>query len=148
MTLYFPDVNVWVALSVQGHVHNETATRWLARVRREDRIIFGRFTQMGLLRLLTNSTVMVEEALTTVDAWAAYDRWLSDPRIDFYPEPQSLETAFRQTTVPFSGQPGSKWIGDCYLMAFAREIQAALVTFDKALHKAAVSMGYAAVVPQ
>ena len=32
-----------------------------------------------------------------------------------------------------AAQHASKWIGDCYLLAFAKESGARLVTFDKAL---------------
>ena len=147
MTLYFPDVNVWLALSVEGHVHNAAAIHWLMRVRQEDRLVFNRYTQLGLLRLLTNVHV-VEPALTILEAWAAFDEWLGDPRIDFYPEPRSVDTAFRQTSAPFSGQSASKWIGDCYLLAFARESNSTLVTFDQALLKLAVSTGDAAIIPE
>lgn len=148
MTLHFPDINVWVALTVQGHIHNDSACRWLSRVRQEDRLIFSRYTQMGLLRLLTNASIMREQVLKTVDAWAVFDAWLADPRVEFYPEPRSVDTAFRQATAPFSNLPASKSIGDSYLLAFARETDSTLVTFDQALHKVAVSNGYAALIPQ
>ena len=72
---------------------------------------------------------------------------LDDPRVEFYPEPRSVDIAFRRATSPFSDQAASKWIGDCYLLAFAHETGAALVTFDQALHKLAVARGDAAVIP-
>jgi hypothetical protein len=54
MTLFFPDLNVWLALSVAGHRHNLEAWSWLNLLPREARLIFSRYTQVGLLRLLTN----------------------------------------------------------------------------------------------
>jgi predicted nucleic acid-binding protein len=102
---------------------------------------------MGFLRLLTNPSIMKEQVLNTSDAWAAFDTWLDDPRVEFYPEPRSMDTAFRQATTVFSRQPASKWIGDCYLLAFARESDTTLVTFDNALHRLAASSGYPCVMP-
>jgi predicted nucleic acid-binding protein len=64
MISYFPDINVWMALSVEGHCHNAAAARWLHEVRREQRLIFSRYTQMGFLRLLTSPAVMGPSVLT------------------------------------------------------------------------------------
>ena len=66
-------------------------------------------------------------------AWKVYDRWLNDPRVQFHNEPRGVDAAFRQATASFGSKPASKWIGDCYLLAFAKEAGATLVTFDKAL---------------
>lgn len=101
MTSYFPDINVWIALTALEHTHNGAATRWLNTVDSADRLIFSRFTQLGFLRLLTN-TRAIERALTTSRAWSVYDEWPSDPRVEFHDEPQSLHSAFRQATAPFS----------------------------------------------
>lgn len=90
---------------------------------------------------------MREYTLTVQDAWTMYDRWLSDPRVQFHPEPRSLDAAFRKATQPFAKQRASKWIGDCYLLAFARESGATLVTFDKALLGLARKQDYAAIIP-
>ena len=146
MTSYFPDINVWLSLSVRQHVHNDTATRWLNTVRIEDRLVFSRYTQLGFLRLLTNPSAM-EKALNTVDAWAAFDKWLQDPRVEVYPEPRSVDTAFRHATAPFFNEPASKWIGDCYLLAFARQTDTVLVTFDRALQNLALTNSYKVVAP-
>ena len=113
----------------------------------EVRLIFARYTQVGLLRLLTNPAVMGEQTLTLRQAWAVYERWVSDPRVEFYPEPRSMDPAFREATAPFAAKPASKWVGDCYLLAFSRESRAMLVTFDSALLAFARRHGYAAIVP-
>jgi predicted nucleic acid-binding protein len=65
--------------------------------------------------------------------------------VEFHPEPRSIETAFRQATARVSDQPAAKAIGDSYLLAFAREAGATLVTFDEALRRHAGSG--AVVVP-
>jgi len=147
MTLFFPDVNVWLALSVSGHSHNATAWEWLTSITPEASLIFSRYTQVGLLRLLTNSAAMGRNALTVQGGWSVYESWLGDRRIQFHPEPRRFDAAFRQATEPFAGQRASKWIGDCYLLAFAREIGATLVTFDKALFGLARKQDYAAIIP-
>lgn len=61
MTLFFPDLNVWLALAVEGHVHNTAASRWQRSMPGDSRLIFSRYTQIGLLRLLTNSAMMGKE---------------------------------------------------------------------------------------
>lgn len=90
---------------------------------------------------------MGEQTLTLRKAWGVYDRWLGDPRVEFYPEPRGLDTGFREATAPFAGKAASKWVGDCYLLAYAKQSNAALVTFDKALFDLARKEGYSAVIP-
>ena len=120
---------------------------WLDHTPRGASLIFSRYTQVGLLRLLTNQAAMGEETLTVDRAWAVYEGWLDDPRVELHPEPRDVDTAFRQATAPFADQRASKWIGDCYLLAFAKEIGATLVTFDKALLSLARKHHYAAIIP-
>jgi hypothetical protein len=148
MTSFFPDVNVWLALSVPDHQHDEDAWRWLREQPAEITLIFSRFTQLGLLRLLSNHAVMGAKTLTLGQAWAVYDRWLEDPRVELHPEPRDLETGFRESTAPFAGKAASKWVGDCYLLAWAKHSHASLVTFDKALFDLARKHRCAAVLPR
>ena len=147
MTLFFPDLNVWLALSDTGHVHSASAWKWREILPDDHKLIFSRYTQIGLLRLLTNVSVMGDQTLTLRKAWGVYDRWLEDPRVEFYPEPRNLDAAFREITQPFAAQRASKTVGDCFLLAYARELQAALVTFDRALHGHAREHGHASVIP-
>lgn len=147
MILYFPDVNVWIALSVLAHPHNELAWKWKALLSAGDRVIFSRYTQLGLLRLLTNNVVMGDQTLTLSAAWAVYDRWLEDPFVEFCPEPDRVEESFRLVTEPFASKAASKWVGDCWLLAFAQATQSRLVTFDRALCEFAQKRDHAAVRP-
>jgi uncharacterized protein len=147
MTLYFPDLNVWLALSDAGHVHNVSAWNWLKLLPRQSNLIFSRYTQIGLLRLLTNSSVMGEQTLSLGEAWGVYDRWVEDSRVEFYPEPRAVEAAFRQATEPFAARQASKWVGDCWLLAHAKEIAATLVTYDRALYDFARAQGHSAAIP-
>jgi len=147
MTLFFPDLNVWLALSVEGHIHNEPAWRWLESLPGESRVIFSRYTQIGLLRLLTNAAMMSTRALAVREAWKVYDGWIRDARVEFYPEPRNIDAEFREAMEPFAGKPASKWVGDCWLLAIAEAAQARLVTFDRALCEFALKQGCRAVVP-
>jgi len=147
MSLFFPDLNVWVALSVARHSHHETAWKWLRWLGRETQLVFSRYTQIGLLRLLTNQSVMGDRVLTLRQAWHVYDRWLDDPRVDFYPEPREIDGAFRQTTAAFGEAHASKSVGDCYLLAYAKQSGATLVTFDAALEAHARRQGHPSMIP-
>jgi predicted nucleic acid-binding protein len=90
---------------------------------------------------------MGDQTLTLRQAWAVYDQWLQDPRVEFYPEPRNLEAAFRQATQPFAAKQASKWVGDCWLLAFDEAARAQLVTFDRALLDFARKQGNKAVLP-
>jgi uncharacterized protein len=142
----FPDVNVWVALTHEGHIHHRVARRWFESLSRDASLFFCRVTQLGLLRLLTTEAAMGKtEVLSQAAAWAAYDRWLEDDRISFLAEPQSpteLDQAFRE----FSRlrRPSPKDWADSYLAAFAAIFDLTLVTFDRALR----SKARRAVIPK
>lgn len=130
----FPDINVWVALTYDGHVHHAVAARWFSSLRPDARLFFCRFTQLGLLRLLTAEAVMgPREVLSQTAAWQTYDRWLEDARISFLEEPPGLERLFRE--VSRQRRPAPKDWADSYLSAFAAGSQLTLVTFDRALSR-------------
>ena len=127
----FPDINVWVALTHARHVHHYEARDWLSSLDGDERFCFCRFTQLGLLRLLTAQAVMGEEVLHQAEAWAVYDRWLADDRVSLVEEPPGLERRFRSLTRTKQSAPKA-W-ADAYLIAFAEMGQMTLVTFDRAL---------------
>ena len=147
MTLFFPDVNVWLALSDPDHIHSKAAWKWLKTAPEDRNIVFSRFTHLGLLRLLTNASVMGDRTMTLSKAWGVYDKWLEDPRVKFYPEPRNLDAAFRMMTEPFAAQAATKAVGDCFLLAYAKEVQATLVTFDQGLDRLARKYGNGALIP-
>jgi toxin-antitoxin system PIN domain toxin len=130
-TSLFPDINVWVALTYEGHVHHTAAAAWFAELPPDLTLAFCRFTQLGLLRLLTTAAVMSDEVMTQPRAWAAYDRWLQDARVMFVDEPPEIEQRFRSLTR--RRQPATKDWADSFLAAFATAGQLTLVTFDRGL---------------
>jgi len=126
----FPDINVWVALTYDGHVHHVRARSWFESLAGTGRLFFCRFTQLGLLRLLTAEAVMGrDEVMTQEQAWKTYDRWLQDGRIGFLSEPDEIETHFRAMTRLRQSAP-KDW-ADSYLAAFAQAAQLTVVTFDR-----------------
>jgi uncharacterized protein len=127
----FPDVNVWLALVVDVHVHHAAAAKWYDSTGSDSRIFFCRFTQLALLRLLTNSAVMSEEVLDQQQAWSIYDRVLDDDRISLVDEPAHIERIFRSTTR--QKLPATKDWTDSYLIAFAEASGFRIITFDHVL---------------
>jgi toxin-antitoxin system PIN domain toxin len=136
MKSYFPDVNVWIALAYEGHQHHASATAWFAKLDGEE-VYFCRFTQLGLLRLLTHPSVMREDVRSQTEAWQAYDSFLQDERISFRPEAdfEQIESAFRRLTS--GGRSLSQQWPDAYLAAFANVAGLTLVTFDRGLRQTA-----------
>jgi len=136
MKSYFPDVNVWVALAYQGHQHHESATAWFAKLNGET-VYFCRFTQLGLLRLLTHPSVMREDVRNQTEAWQVYDLFLRDERVSFRTEadPEPVESGLRRLTA--NNRSLSQQWPDAYLAAFARAAGLTLVTFDRGLPRMA-----------
>ena len=131
----FPDINVWIALTYQGHVHHARAAAWFSRIPADSRLFFCRFTQLGFLRLLTAEAVMADEIMNQPQAWQTYDRWLQDDRVALLDEPPGLERIFR--SLSRLRRPATKDWADSYLCAFASASQLTLVTFDRSLSRRA-----------
>ncbi len=127
----FPDVNVWLALTHDRHVHHPAAARWLAS-QDDEPIFFCRFTQLGLLRLLTNQQVMGVDVMGQRQAWLAYRRWFDDDRVEFHREPESPEFEGLFEQLSRKALPSTKRWADAYLGAFAKSAGLTLVTFDQA----------------
>lgn len=128
---HFPDVNVWLALTHNRHVHHAIAASWFDSLGDES-VFFCRFTQLGLLRLLTNQQVMGAEVMSQRSAWRAYRRWFEDQRVEFHREPESpdFERLFEElSTRP---HPSTKLWADAYLAAFAATAGLTVATFDRA----------------
>jgi hypothetical protein len=145
MTSYLADVNVWLALSFSSHVHAASAWNWFRSIK-DDRVLFCRFSQLGLLRLLTTAGVMGPDCLTVQDAWTVYENWLCDPHVEFCPEPAAVDALFRLTTEPVARTSSPKALGDCYLLAISQAAQAKLVTYDAGLARLAKRLHFDVVL--
>jgi predicted nucleic acid-binding protein len=76
---------------------------------------------------------MGDSTVTVNDALRLYDQWTLDPRVELVPEPRRVDKLFRRALVPVAAQSATKAIADCYLIGFAAEGGAHLVTLDKGL---------------
>jgi len=126
--MFLPDVNVWLALTFDSHIHHPAAKNWFDALSGEV-CFFCRMTQQGFLRLATNQTVFGVHALTLHQAWQEYDILQSDARVSYVDEPANLEPHWRKWTQNQSFSP-HVW-NDAYLAAFAESGNLELVTFDK-----------------
>jgi toxin-antitoxin system PIN domain toxin len=133
-SLNFLDINVWLALSWERHAQSEAARSWFDSSESEQ-FFFCRFTQLGLLRLLTTKAIMGNDTRNMAGAWDLYDRWWADDRVAFLREPEGIDPRLR--ALARSRQASPKIWADAYLAAFASSAGLRLVTFDRALSKQA-----------
>lgn len=126
--IYLPDVNVWIALTSNRHVHHSPAAEWLRGIG-DDQIAFCRISELGFLRLLTNTHVMGRDVLSPVQAWRVYDEWRSDDRVVFLPEGAGFSEQWQQSRAQIPGGPNA-WT-DAYLAAFAVHADMTVVTLDR-----------------
>ena len=127
-----PDVNVWIALSADRHVHHAAARRWFLTLERGGSV-FCRVTQRGFLRLITNRRIMGDEVLNQQDAWEVYEKLARDKRVLFAAEPAEIESVWKRYSQGlFSGT--NAWT-DAYLAAFAAIHDLMLVSFDRGFQK-------------
>jgi hypothetical protein len=127
--MFLADVNIWLALAFQSHVHHSAAKSWFESLPAGQTVRFCRMTQQGFLRLATNPKAFGDEAVTLVRAWEMYDSFLNDPRILFADEPPGLDSVWREYTQGATFSP--KMWNDAYLAAFARVAGLTLVSFDR-----------------
>lgn len=125
------DVNVWLATLVQQHPHHESALGWWRRQVLPDghEVLFCRVTQLGLLRLLSNATVMGASRRTPRQAWRDYDRLVAQGPVGYLAEPPHVARILRGHTLDEDAS-ASLWT-DAYLAAFAQAAEVSLATFDR-----------------
>jgi len=128
MRFFLADVSVWVALTYDRHLDHSLVRRWFDAAE-DGRLFFCRISQLGLLRLLTNSALMGGDVLSQQEAWRTYDRARSHPRVGFQAEPEAFEAQFRKLTQ--SPHPRTKHWSDAYLAALALTSDLHVITLDK-----------------
>lgn len=129
-----PDVNVWLALASDRHVHHPLAREWFTSIR-EAGAAFCRVTQMGFLRLLTNSRVMGDDVLNQRQAWGFYEQLERDQRVVFALEPPHIEPAWKKLTE--SAFRGTGHWTDAYIAALALLHDFHVVSFDQGFRRIA-----------
>jgi uncharacterized protein len=124
-------VNVWLAMTHEIHPHHPPARAWAATLAPGTVVYFCRFTQLGLLRLLTNRGAMGDDILTQPQAWKVFDALVASAANRMMEEPRGIDPIFRRNTD--RDEASTKQWADGYLAAFAMAAGIRLVTFDRAL---------------
>ena len=129
------DVNVWLATLVAEHPHHDAATRWWREdvLPAGDTIAFCRLTQLGLLRLLSNETVMGQRRLDHAHAWATFTEIAAQASVAILDEPSGIDEILADLCNRDRSSPGF-W-SDAYLAAFARAGRHRLATFDRGFRR-------------
>ena len=133
-TYLFPDVNVLLAMAHEIHPHHEVASSFFSEMdlpASGSFLCLCRFSQLGLLRLLTNQSAMGADVMTQAAAWKAFDRFSDFWNGTLLDEPPGVDKEFRRRTNREEVSP--KLWADGYLAAFAAAGGLRLVTFDRAL---------------
>lgn len=126
------DSNVWLALTVEPHVHHKVAKDWLKTITEASSVHFCRATQHSFLRLQTLASVMAPYGIppsTNQQAWNAFDALLTDDRVVLQVrEPVRVDFFWEQFAARGTASP-KLWM-DAYLAAFARAGGYQMVTTD------------------
>lgn len=122
------DLNLLLALVVRHHVHHAEARQWLAAL---DPLEAGvcRVVHLGLIRLLSNRTIMGADVLPAPRALGLVEELLRDERIEFIAEAPGVDNLLPALMI--HPMPAGKLVMDAYLAAFAIASSRRLVTFDK-----------------
>jgi len=121
------DLNFLLPVVVRTHPHHDAAFAWY-RKQAAARIGVCRVVQLGLIRLLGNSHIMRDQALSARAAWDLTAELLTDERVEFWHEPLGLDD-WLPRLLRYPG-PTPSLVADAYLAAFALGRRVAVVTFD------------------
>ena len=121
-----PDVNVWLALADENHIHHTAAQRYW-QDQAAPSVAFCRISMLGFLRLATHRSVL-SRPLSPAEAWDIYQQYLAQEDVCFVHETPATEREFQALTCQ-SGFFPQLWT-DAWLAAFARSAGCRIVSFD------------------
>ncbi len=122
---YLLDVNVFLALVSENHMHHRLVTKWFNTPGLEWAIC--PFTEAGFLR---NATAPRPGQITMSEATAILARMAQQPGYDYLP----IEADWQTLCSPFFKRLyGTKQVTDAYLLGLAVQSRLVLVTIDKAI---------------
>jgi len=141
MRAYMPttdllDINVWLALADENHAHHQPARGYWDREAARQ-LAFTRVTMLGLLRLLTNKTVMAGNPFTVAEAWSAYQAFRALPEVMWIDEPNLVATQADEALGEWSKTSGFSslhWT-DGHLASLAHATGSRLVSFDNGFQR-------------
>lgn len=122
------DVGVWLAAVWARHRHHLTVRTWFDK--QEQDLLLCRVTQMSIMRLVTNPSVLGSDALARSSAWEIVDRLRADSRVVWADEPVHLEPVWRALSA--RDDASHKLWTDDYLAAFAQAAGIEFATLDRA----------------
>ena len=127
------DINAWIAISLEAHPQHHLARRWYEQTPLQaGDLVFCRQTELGFLRLITQTAVMAQcgaEPLTNAEAIEFLDSLYTDPAVSRENESSTTRALWLQLARSPLSSP-HVWM-DAYLAAFAISLGAELVTFDQ-----------------
>ncbi len=121
------DANVWLSLSIEDHDHHERSVRFW-KEGGSGEYALCRMTELALLRLLSNESLLGEKTLSGRAAWQASRAWRASPLVVYLDEPPLLDEILGTWGSDLDVR-GKHWT-DTYLAAFATASGSRLVSFD------------------
>ena len=123
------DANVWFPILLERHEHHRAASDWW-NAAPAGSATWCRTTQLAILRLLTNQTVIGTDVMHPEAAWDTWQRLSHDERTAFLAaEPAGIDLHWRAN---LAGRvPTPKLWADAYLAALAETAGLEMVTFDR-----------------
>jgi toxin-antitoxin system PIN domain toxin len=123
-----PDLNVWLALSLQSHPHHALARAYWQTVAPR-RVAFCQITVHGFLRQLGNPHVATDAPATVGEAWAALKRLRALPEVSYAAETSATQPIIEEWIAAALFTP-RMWT-DVQLAALAKAHDYRLVTLDR-----------------
>jgi uncharacterized protein len=131
------DINVWLALVDENHVHHGRARRYWDEESAEQ-IAFTRVTMLGFVRLLTNRAAMNNLPFTAPEAWQAYRALRGLPEVTWIGEldddAHAADTLLEGWMKDASEFSTLQWT-DAHLASVATTFRCRLVSFDGGYRK-------------
>ena len=131
------DVNVWLALSDETHVHHSRARRYWDEESGEQ-IAFTRVTMLGFVRLLTNRAAMNNLPMSAPEAWQAYRAFRALPEVIWIGEldddAHATDALLEGWLSDANGFSTLQWT-DAHLASIAATFGCRLVSFDGGYRK-------------
>jgi len=121
-----PDVNLWLALVDENHVHHQIARHYWQN-RSSPEIAFCRVTSLGFFRLSTHPKVL-SRPLVPAEARDIYQRYRNEAGVTFIEDTSEIDAEFMSMSIT-ADFPHHLWT-DCYLTALARHRACRIISFD------------------